>query len=185
MNDIRETIIQRYTRAILRIIPSEQIVHQSEKLHSIRSFFVAHKILFLSLQLSIVTSHKRQKFFDILQHAYEFDTVYSNLLSDLVEKNRISLFGDILGSLVEKAHEQQGIWHVKVISSHELSGEQRLKVIHFAQRHITGQIKATFVVNQALISGVRIISSRYLWERSIAKKLRMVEQEIKVQGVLG
>lgn len=100
----------------------------------------------------------------------------SHLIKLLDAHNRLRLFAKVIHALWELYRKRYEIAACTIKSSHDLTVDEEKILQAFVQR-ITGcQVFYRSVRVRSLIAGIRIESDEFLWEQSIADKLRRVEQ---------
>ena len=111
-----------------------------------------------------------------LLELFNLATVFDSMIDLLVMHKRLFLFKDVLEFIVFLYKKNNLIESVSITSSHELRDDQK-KVLHcFLEQQTGKKIIYSYAIKKSLIAGIRARGSTFVWESSIAKRLRRVEQ---------
>lgn len=94
------------------------------------------------------------------------------LFALLFINRRLSLLPLVLIQIEKILMQQQKMLDLTIESSHELSPEEKEILINFFVRKTGCRTESSFIINKSLIAGIRLSSATFLWEQSLAKRLR-------------
>lgn len=99
----------------------------------------------------------------------------------LLDQNNEALLPAIFFAIYQTYIAQQSTELFTIESSHQLTDEQKKLIEKFLSKKIGKKIRATAVINPALIAGLRLQSATRVWEYSVRKQLQalqMVRKEL-------
>jgi len=149
-----------------------------DKLVSLESFFKKNRLFYVYLRIPSLSYLVKKKALDLLCSEFELDNSVIRLMYLLLDQGRIEIIDKVLGKIVTFYRCRKNIELFNVTSSHALSDSEKEKVTKFIKHVAEKKVLADFIVDRNLIAGLRIQSSSFLWERSIAKQLRDVKRSI-------
>lgn len=97
------------------------------------------------------------------------------MLSLLSAQGARDLFPRVVSNFFRLYRERHAVILCKIMSSHELSDDQKQVVEGFLHRQTQRKIVYTAAVDRELIAGIRIQGESFLWEQSVAHRLRLLE----------
>jgi F-type H+-transporting ATPase subunit delta len=177
--DVSSNIIaKRYAIAFLNLyfdqISNEDITFLVE----MEAFLKRNRMFYVYLRIPTISESIKKK--ALLKVLKEFHVKKSleNLIFLLLEDGRIEILDVVLYQVVQCYRERKGIQSFKITTSHDLSEDEKEKIVLFV-RHLTkNEVITKFLVDERLIAGFRIQSKNFLWERSVSKQLRDVKKII-------
>ncbi len=101
-----------------------------------------------------------------------------DIIALLGQHKRVALFPEVIREIANCYAVQEGIEFVQIISSHQLSAAQKAAAVAFAQRAMDAEIVYECHVDPRLIAGLRLQSSRFVWEHSIKQRLDAVQRQL-------
>ena len=176
---VRVTVIaNKYAISFLNLFFFQISDELIEKLIKLEKFLKKNRLFYIYLRIPSLSYLIKQKALNRLCHAFELDKPIARLIFLLLDQGRIEILDKVLGKIVVFYRRRKNIELFNVISSHPLSDDEKMKVTKFIKHVSSGEILANFIEDKNLIAGLRIQSSSFLWERSIAKQLRDVKRFI-------
>jgi len=164
---MKRVLVKKYARAFLKYgdfkdCSSEFIL----KLDSVVRFMIKN----------------RQKFYGLRKESYLKFLVQTDILSSYCEiliellslHDRLNLFPEVLRAIRDECSDRLGISFCTIYSSHFLDENQREKVRSFIEGKSGKKIFYRYEVSEKLIAGVRVEGENFLWEDSIAQRLRSI-----------
>lgn len=94
----------------------------------------------------------------------------------LTAHKRLELFPAVVRHFFEYYKRKHQIIFCEIKSSHCLTDEQANELAQFIERETGKQTLFSRQIDRGLIAGVRIEGDTMMWERSVAKQLRAIEQ---------
>lgn len=179
MNRVKSILARRYAQAFLGVF-SEQITVSNLDNFKQASIFLKQRPhgMFL-MELSLVPEKVKNKLLDDLCRQFTLPEGCKKLCLLLIKHQRITLLSDIFSDIIFFKEQDLHITHFNVTSSLQLSDEQRKQVVHFLDKRVHGSIDCTYQVDTSLIAGIRLQSASFLWEKSIKKRLRALQESLR------
>ncbi|MFC1894653.1 ATP synthase F1 subunit delta [Candidatus Dependentiae bacterium] len=171
-------IAKKYALAFLNNFFGQLSDEDIDKLIYLQNFLKKNKLFYVYLRIPSLSGDIKQKAIDRLIKSFDLGEPSLRLIVLLLKEGRIEILDKVLSKIVMLYRFRKKIKLFNVASSHELSLNQQEKVIKFLKNMANGRVIAKFIVDKKLISGLRIQSDNFLWERSIAKQLRDVKRLI-------
>lgn len=156
MKILRQDYIKKYTRAFFQAYGE---LLQPSDIHALQAFthFVNHRPM-LTQPVQVRT---------------ETMQAIKDLVVVLEDHARLSLLPDIM-KVITARFLRRGYQWATVTTAIPVTKTQQQEVID-GFKSITGQqVDAVFTVSPDLIAGVRIVSQDYLWESSLAQKIKVI-----------
>lgn len=121
--------------------------------------------------------HSPRIFYDIVLQNFEIAGADAAIALDLLEQHqRLSLLSEIFLAVADLYREHYGYELCRVSSAQELDHQQKSE-LQTQLRHLLGKkIYCSYVSDPSLIAGIRVRGQSFVWEDSIAQRLRMLEQ---------
>jgi F0F1-type ATP synthase delta subunit len=108
---------------------------------------------------------------------FGFDRHAFGLLLDLlVNGKRLVLIRSVLRAMCWLYQKHNALDLCAITSSHQVSDEQLDKLNLFLERASAKTVIYTHRVDRSLIAGIRARGTTFIWEDSVAKRLRLIEQ---------
>lgn len=121
--------------------------------------------------------HAEKESYMILVRIFGFDEKKFGLFLDLlIHDKRLWLFKDVIKSMSMLYRHHNNIEQCSLASSHQLDQQQRDDICRFLESALGKKIIYSYKVNKSLIAGIRARGNSFIWEHSIARKLRVIEQ---------
>jgi ATP synthase F1 delta subunit len=162
---------QKYARAFLNVHPECTTNEYAQRAVDYAKSLATQKISLAIFDSLIFTPQKQQA--TVLFFAQQSPSpVFKKLIELLVAQRRLALLPTILIAIAHEIKRHINQVAILVESSEPLQQEEQEMVINFFARKINAAVEPTFAVNNALIAGIKISSANFLWERSVARRLR-------------
>jgi len=172
-----EIISRKYAIAFSRVnrkIFNETLIDQ---VRVFADFLKNQRAFTAYLSIPSITLHTKITLIEKILHHFSLGSEFKDLIVLLLKHKRIDFLQPITMHIIDEYFKVQSIAPFSIYSSHLLHNDEKQHIINFIKQEIPSQtIQAKFYCSPELISGVRIKSDRFLWERSIRKTLRTVKQ---------
>lgn len=167
-------IAKRYAQAFLNIFTIA--IGDLAKLHKAISFLEHHKEIFSLLKVPLLDARiKSQSLDEYVVSKFELPDSFKTLIGLLVKHKRSFLIIDVLKELMIVFQDRQGIETFVISSSTQLDQTQMKKIYAFLADKTHHMIVCESRIDAQLIGGIRMQSADHLWEYSIAKQLRALQ----------
>jgi len=171
-------IAKKYASAFLNVYGKHFSPSLVEKLGAFKNFVTTNHLYQTTLNIPSLPKKTKKLIIDHVSTKLSLPDFVTLLVVLLLKDKRIDLLGEILKKILFLHDQRESKHHFVVASSHELSEQERNKVISFIKLQIENKVKTSFAIDKSLISGIRITGNTLRWERSIAKQLRDTEQKL-------
>ena len=160
------------------------VLDDEQKLINLKKTLEDDKSWKIPFSLPNVLISKKQIALEMLINQFSLDDSYKKLTILLLNHGKIFLLNEVIYNLIACCDNFNNKEKFKVYSSHTLTKEEKEKIYKFVQSATSTNVVISFSVDTKLISGLRIQSSKNLWERSIAKQLRTIKYCVTQKGAI-
>lgn len=163
---------RRYAQAFLNTyepLPSQKLL---ENFKQLLQFLQENPLLFKQFS-SLFTDLTIQQcgFFMIVDH-FNLGAPGRQLIHVLIEQKNINLLIRIITAIIQEGAFRRHEFTCDIATSHNLSETSKELLCITLGKKLQGTILPNFHQDPALIQGIRITGKTFLWENSIAKKLK-------------
>jgi F-type H+-transporting ATPase subunit delta len=171
-------IAKRYAVAFLNIYFDQ--IDDDEIMFIVRmeSFLKQNKMFYVYLRIPTISESVKKKALLKIFKEFCVKKPLEKLCFLLLEDGRIEILDMVLNQVVQCYRQRKGVTSFKITTSHDLSKDEKEKVILFVRYLAKNEVIAKFFVDEKIIAGLRIQSKNFLWERSVSKQLRDVKKTI-------
>jgi ATP synthase F1 delta subunit len=171
-------ISKKYASAFLNVF-SEKITNKNlDKWIYLEEFFRKNKQFYVYLRIPSISYFTKQKAILHIAKKLDLQKPITKIIFLLLDHGRIEILHIVLNKIILLYRRKTNTKLFKVTSSHGLTQKEKDKIIKFIKNISDGGVLAEFEKDEKLITGLRIQSLTFLWERSIAKQLRSVKRSI-------
>ena len=170
-----ESLTKKYAQAFLNLYQKklsdaiiDRIIVCANFLHQKQDFYA----VFL---LSIISQTEKINMLSKMCDSFCLPPEFLNLCRTLLDHRRIDLLSQILKKIACVYKEQKNVINFTIYTSHDIDEGEKKILISFIKSKSKKNIIADFLVDAALICGIKIKSSTLQWERSIAKQLKNIK----------
>ena len=117
----------------------------------------------------------QSKVFEEISKIMEFKKTLSNFIQLIINKRRIYFLDKILEKYIKLCSKKKGKLSAILISSKELSQDERKKLNQDISKAIKSNIDFIFKTDKNLISGVKIQIGSLLIDTSVSNKLKRIK----------
>ncbi len=171
-------IIKKYTYAFLYVYRKCLTPDDFNNLSKVSSFLKKRKTsMFIATHADIDLETKGNLFLEIFMRAAPdssecLKNALKKLVIVLVMQNRLPMVIKIIDLIGVRFAQAIGYQEATIMTSHRLSSGEQQEIIKAFGFLTASQVNATFRLDTELIAGIKIISQNYIWESSIAQKIR-------------
>lgn len=110
---------------------------------------------------------------------YSLDQCRFDLVAQLLEqRSQLELFPALVEQFSKLYAEKHRVMQCVIKSSHNLTETQKNVLVRWLELKTGKRVFYSVLTDPALIAGIRIESDSMLWERSIARQLRLLERSL-------
>ena len=120
----------------------------------------------------------QSKVFAEISEIVKLNKNFSNFLQLLINKRRIFFLEKILDKFIKISSNRKGKIDATLISSKDLSQDERIKISQEISKAIKSKIEFTFKTDKSLISGIKIQVGSLLIDTSLSNKLKRIKQSM-------
>ncbi len=120
----------------------------------------------------------QSKVFAEISKIMKLNKNFSNFLQLIINKRRIFFLDKILDKFIKISKKGRGKIDATLISSKDLSQDERNKVSQEISKVIKSKIEFTFKTDRSLISGIKIQVGSLLIDTSLSNKLKRIKQSM-------
>lgn len=114
---------------------------------------------------------------------FGFDrNAFALLLDLLISDNRLVLIRGVIKAMCWLYQKHNALDICTITSSHQLRDDQLDQLQAFLERASGKKVLYTHKIDRSLIAGIRARGTTFIWEDSIAKRLRLIEQSYEQLG---
>ena len=120
----------------------------------------------------------QSKVFEEISKIMEFKKTLSNFIQLIINKRRIYFLDKILEKYIKLCSKKKGKLSAILISSKELSQDERKKLNQDISKAIKSNIDFIFKTDKNLISGIKIQVGSLLIDTSVSNKLKRIKSSM-------
>lgn len=179
MNYVKNILARRYAQAFLQVFSAHITVEDLASFKEASVFLKARAHGMFLMELSLVKEDVKHRLFNNLCRRFNLPEECKKLWFLLIKSQRASLLPDIFNYIITFKEQELRITHFEVSSSCELSVQQKEQLMHFLDKRVKGTIDCSYRVDTSLIAGIRLQSASLLWEKSVKKRLRALQESLR------
>lgn len=141
-----------------------------EQLHDIENITSSLKVL--SYEGSINSGA-----FEFFLRYFKIGKPLDKLIGLLSHHKRLYMVQEVLQAVKNLYQKDNGIVSCTMTSACELDDEQKRIFEKFASRHLGNRVRTVWRIDRNLIAGIGIKTDDFLWEDSVAKRLRAARNQ--------
>lgn len=173
----RKILARKYARAFLNLYFDAFTDQEIAALGGLNQLFNANRGILCYLSLPGLAMEKRQEFLVNICEKFSLPASFQKMIFVLMEKSKVDLLPAIVAATMQEFLQRKHIIHFDVYSSHELLVDERDSIIGFLTKK-TGAalVRVNFFIDESLICGIKMRSDGYIFEHSVARELKKIEQ---------
>jgi F0F1-type ATP synthase delta subunit len=168
----RLIVAKKYAEAFIKVCypkPSQDLIIRFLHLYQICKL---KKLFFVNLTCLKIALPEKMTALNSLREALNLEEADLSLLKLILQKGRIFALQAICKQIVQTAAKKINLSIFLVSTSEAVTLAQKDSIINFLNRSTTKNLLVIFRIDPALISGVRIESDCFLYEKSIKSRLK-------------
>lgn len=178
MNILQKVLARRYAMAYINTFDDQLSQDIIASINHAIPFFKEHVQALYFLTLPTIAFDQKLMIMTTIMRTLQMPVSLDRLLDLLIRHKRAVLWCDTLESIVSCYYEKHHIAQATVESFPELSQEDKQKLEYYFQRMLNKVVLYRYRVQPKIISGLCIKTDNFMWEDSIAKKLRIVRSAV-------
>jgi ATP synthase F1 delta subunit len=174
--DSGTTIVsKKYALAFLNLFGSRLSPVDIEHIDQAMRFLFEHQQVLGLLKISGISNEDKRRVLYKFAQKYKLPALFNHVIDLLVEHKRAFILPHVLEMIIFVFQQREGIDTFKISSSHPLEKEVIAILEHFLQQKTGQRIRSSYTIDESLIAGIRMQSSTFLWEYSVAQQLRELQ----------
>lgn len=175
-------VAKQYAKAYLREYGHQLMVQDIDHLKSAIRFF-RHHHNFMSLVNLIINAHNADHvLIKELFEQFSLPLTLKKLIKVLIRHKQLIIFAQVLQDICCLYQQQNNVLDVTVYTTTPFQEGELEKFEMFFIKLSGKSIISKVVIDESLIAGVRMQSDFFLWEYSIASRLRKLRQKLLIEG---
>ena len=175
---LESQLAKKYASAFLNVCEKENHEVHLEIVSTFYDFITSNKVFQAILNLPSISIEKKHAIIEHVSQKLYLCKNINRLVFLLLEDKRIDMLGEILKKIILLRKQKLKEHHFFVSVSHEVTEKEKNQILKFIKSLVDTEVTASFIVDVSLIGGIKIKGNTFLWERSIEKQLREIEQTI-------
>lgn len=171
-------IAKKYATAFLNLYIDELTEHDILTISNLSDFLLNNRQFYVYLGIPSVSYLIKQKALNRVAQELNLCKPLKKLMFVVLDHGRIDILDKILKQIDDCYKIKKNIETFVISSSHEITDVEKDKILKFVKNETKSTVDAKFLIDKNLISGLRISSYKFLWERSISKQIRDVRKLI-------
>ena len=163
---------RRYAQAFLNQCAPEPSPELLKNLELFLTFLKTHPLIFTRLSSLITDESVQEKSFCMMTESFNLETPGKKLILILSAHKNIKLLPLVLRAIINEGQLRRGEFVCDIATSHDLSQTAKASLCRALNAQLGGTIIPTYHHDTSLIKGIRVTGKTFLWENSIAKKLK-------------
>lgn len=175
-------IAKKYAKAYMAEFGSQLQLSDINAMKSVIRFFKRHHNFMSLVNLLVESERAENVVLDELFDQFLLPTNLKKLIDLLIVHKRLTLFSEVLSDVCCLFFQYNNILEVTIATAIPLENNEREKFENIFKKLSGKTIVSSVVHDPSLIAGVRIQSDLFLWEYSIAARLRKLHQKMLIEG---
>jgi len=168
----KQLIATKYAKAFLNVFIGDLSLSDYRRIVGLEQFLKDRRDVLAFLALPHIEPSAKHEALASVIEKFSLPTCFNRLVIVLVEGKRSFLFPLILYFVARFYRRRKGIEDFMIKSSSYLNADALKTIEQFLARKTGRQVLSEYDIDKSLIAGIRLKSDDYLWEYSVAKKLR-------------
>lgn len=175
-------VAKQYAKAYLRECGSSLTLADVVNMKLAVSFFRRHHNFMSLVSLLCVAKQSEFTIIDELFQHFSLPESLKKLVPILINHKRLVLFAHILQDICCLYFILNNLLELTIVTATPLDDQEVAQFEQFFIKLSGKQIISSVLLDKSLIAGVRMQSEFFLWEYSIAARLRTLRQKLMVEG---
>lgn len=176
----RHQLAVRYATAFLDVIEQPLSVSECEALTAIITHYKRTPELLFFLQISLFSHHDKEAALARMRDWYKLPTSITKIDILLLNHQRIFLLPLVYGEIITQSHLRANRMVCTVTTAIPLTAAYQKKCYLFIEQLSAQTPLITWSIDPALVAGVKIQATEWLWEDSINGRLKALSARVSV-----
>lgn len=175
-------VAKQYAKAYLREYGKQLTVQDTDHMKSAIRFFRHHHNFMSLVNLMVNSDNSDHILIKELFEQFSLPLTLKKLVKVLVRHKQLIVFAQVLQDICCLYQQQNNVLDVTVYTAMPFQEGELEKFEMFFTKLSGKSIISKVVIDESLIAGVRMQSDFFLWEYSIALRLRSLRQKLLIEG---
>jgi len=167
-----QAVALKYAKAFLNVFIDEVSLDDYKKITVLEQFLKKRRDALAFLALPHLDSAIIEKSLGSVIEKFELPECFNRLVRLLIKGRRAFLFSLVLSVIAALYRKRKKIENFVIRSSYKLDDSALDVIKNFLEQKTGTKVFSRHELDKRLIAGIRLKSDHYLWEYSVAKKLR-------------
>ena len=173
---------KKYATAYLNVFHDNLTIDTITNISHAAQFLKNHAVIMVVI--CAVGGNKKDQI-EMLEKVFEYFKVtipFERLVDVLLKRNDLCLLPTVLLDICHLYKERNNLLDMTIKSAQSLDEQEIEKFEAFFAKHAQKKLLVKTEVDESLLAGVRLQSEVFLWEYSIASRLRSLRQKFVIEG---
>src|SRR5580765_6784110 len=166
----------RYAKALLDVLYPASAAIGLDQLMKFSSLLSSQPEMRQLFENPTIAAERRKEVFKGIADSLSYETHVRNFLNLLIERNRLDLLTNIIGTYQQQLDEKLGIVRAHVTSAGPLDAAQQRDIAARLEQVTGKQVRVELSVDPALIGGVVARVGSTIYDGSIRQQLQVFKQ---------
>jgi ATP synthase F1 delta subunit len=182
MTYLQSAVAKQYAKAYLQEYGSSLQLEDIEHIKLAVQFFRRHHT-FMSL-VSLIVAHDQSDhvIMQELWSHFQLPQTLKKLIPVLINHKRLVIFAQVLQGICCQYLSSNNILELTVLTAQPLADSELKQFEQFFIKLSGKKIISKMVLDETLIAGVRLQSDLFLWQYSIAARVKNLQQKMLIEG---
>jgi ATP synthase F1 delta subunit len=175
-------IAKKYATAYLNVYQNALTKNDIDAIFAAFSFFKNNHNFMHLISIVNVEKGEMMKVFETLERYFLLPKSLYQLMALLVKHKRIYYVKDVFQDICALYKLRNNILELEIKTAHSIDAHavQAFEAFFAQQSHF--KVESNVHIDQSLIAGVRLQSDFFIWEYSIASKLKALKHKLVIEG---
>lgn len=173
---------KKYAVAYLNVYQKDITKQDIQALQAVYVFFTKHRNFMQLLCTMSADKSVMLRVFEKLCEYFLLPLSMKNLMQMLLKHKRICFLKDIVQNICCLYNIRNNLLLLEIQTADTLDAESIQGFERFFAQESQKKVQSRVHINDTLIAGVRLQSDFFLWDYSIASRLRALKQKLAIEG---
>lgn len=175
-------LAKKYAKAYLNVFSEDIAVEDIKAVEKFALFLKkSRSAMFLICSVNILHEQKVKVLSKLFEH-FNVDRILQKLIVVMLKRNDLCLLPQVLQDVYCLYKDQHDIIDLNIISAELLDEEEEKFFQNFFAKLSGKQLLVSTQIDSSLLAGVRLQSNTFLWDYSVASRLRSLRNKLFVEG---
>ncbi|QQR48976.1 ATP synthase F1 subunit delta [bacterium] len=174
-----ESLAKKYAEALMNLYQDLLDDRCYQSLLVLESFFKKHKYICVYLDIPTISDEVKELMLKKILETLNICKTIVRLIKPLLKHRRIEMIYDIVCQVIRLYRIRKNMLLFEVTTSHELTDQEQHDVITTLEKiPNVKKVEVTFLVDVALVCGIKVKGETLLWESSVTQHLENVKRSV-------